>query len=97
MGGVVSAGDSAIRVFDLADGDAGLDQGDVYGPLDVPRGGLDADAEMVGTASQSAPPGLAFFVDDERGCFRRAPVHSDVVLHPRRRRSGLCKLDTRQY
>src|ERR1043165_8489346 len=45
--GMVGAGDAAIRSGDLAAGDVGGDEGFVDGALDVARGGLDSDAEMV--------------------------------------------------
>src|SRR5215208_1141076 len=80
MRGMVGARDSAVRIFDLADGHARFHERDVDGTLDVARGGLDADAKVIRRSGYTAAECGAFAVDDERGGFRRASVDAEEIL-----------------
>ena len=95
MHGMIGAGDAAVGVLDVADGDAGLDEGDVHGALDVARRFFDPDAQVIRRARQTAPERLAVLIHDERGGFRGAAVDADEVSHAaasvvQRRVAGQC-------
>ena len=81
MRGMVGAGDAAVGPYDLAAGHVGLDQGHVDGALDVARGRLDADAQVIRRTGQAVAERAAGVVRDERCRFRCAAVDAEVVRH----------------
>src|SRR5207244_2511362 len=74
---MIGTGDSAVRVRNLPDGDAGLHERDVDRALDVPRRLLDADAQMIRAAGETASERRSVLVGDERCCFRCAAVDAE--------------------
>src|SRR5439155_14722559 len=79
--GMVGAGDCAVGPDDLACGDVGGDDSLVHRALDVARGRLDADAEVVRRPGDAGAERFAGFVGDERGGLRRSAVDAEVILH----------------
>jgi hypothetical protein len=79
MDGMIGAGDPAIGVLDVTNGDAGLDQGDVDSVLDITRRFFDSDTKVIRGARETTSERLALLIHDECGCFGGATVDAEDI------------------